>query len=398
VLELHSRIMAARKLAVGRNADALGHRNRNQTALSHHPNVTPDHARPPSVLLVADSQTEGMMSMDLYAAEVFNHLNKSDAAGQIRMLQVGRSDSTPQALKRLRITRDRYISLPKEVSSAREEVVHVLDQTYAHLVAHARVPIVVTCHDLIPLSEDRWSVGHWLYHRAVRQLRKAQRVVAISDATASVLEARLKISTKRISVIPYGIDSRFFTSEWQRHEAPLRILHVGVNYAYKRIWLAVQTACRLATKHQGIEFWKVGTPIDGELAQVLATAGVKLVNLGRLPSSSLPEIYASVSLLIYPSREEGFGRPVVEALAVGLPVIASAIKALEEVSGGNAVHVSGSTPAAYEDAIEELLRDPRRQAQLSAAGREWARRFSWDEHASALADIYAAVAVEGPAR
>jgi alpha-1,3-rhamnosyl/mannosyltransferase len=107
-----------------------------------------------------------------------------------------------------------------------------------------------------------------------------------------------------------------------------------------------------------------------------------------VPYLHLPQIYADASLLLFPSAYEGFGRPVVEAMAVGLPVVASAIDTLVEVTGGNAIHLSDTTPEAFAEVIESFSQDPSRMRDLSERERAWASRYRWELHCQALREVY----------
>jgi glycosyltransferase involved in cell wall biosynthesis len=350
------------------------------------------------VLLVADSPSERWTSMDLYAKEVSVNLKDSYRDGSLSMLQPPGPPSRNGLVRSLRVLLDRYFVLPIALHHSESEVVHVLDQTYAHLIRQARpAKVAITCHDLTPLELPRFSIGWLLYRQAVQGIRGADRVIAISEATRKRLIERLGIAPEKVTVAPYGLDPAFFDVEWKAPATGIRILHVGSNADYKRVGLVTETAVRLAASHEGVELWKVGDSLGRKVNARLAREGVQVRDFGRVPNLRLPEIYAQANVLLFPSAFEGFGRPVAEAMAAGLPVIASAIDTLVEVTGGNAIHLSEPAPAAFAQVIEDLVADPARMQEISERGRAWASQFRWEPHCEALREVYRDLSPEGAA-
>jgi glycosyltransferase involved in cell wall biosynthesis len=332
--------------------------------------------------------------MDLYARDVRRSLERYYPRSDVALLQPDGPVLRSKFRRRIRILLDRYLFLPRSVRESRSSVVHILDQTYAHLTRAARpARVVITCHDCIPLLKPRLSIG-WLLFRlvAVPQLRRADRVIAISQTTRNELVRRLGVGPERVRVAPYGLDRCFFEARWHGPRPTLRILHVGTNADYKRVPLVVKTAVRLASRRQHVELWKVGEPLGADIQKALDGVGGLLRNFGWVPHDELPAILADASALLFPSAVEGFGRPLAEALAIGLPVVASDVESLRETTGGNAVHVGGADPEAFARAIESLVDRPEHAYFLSDRGRTWARKYRWDTHAATLRDVYAELA------
>jgi glycosyltransferase involved in cell wall biosynthesis len=274
--------------------------------------------------------------------------------------------------------------------------VHILDQGYGHLIpAGFPARVVVSCHDLIPLEAERYgngqrkaiSVGWHLYRHAISQLTGADMVITGTEATKRRLVGLLGLHEERVRVIPYGIDDVFHHARWRRPPSVLRILHVGSNVAYKRIDLVVDTVVRLAARGYRIELVKVGSPLSATLANRVTSAGAGLIQHWGVPEHALPGIYSEATLLLFPSSREGFGLPVAEAMAVGLPVVASDIDTLREVSGGHAAHAPADATA-LATTIERLTGEPGALERMSAVGRVWADRYRWKSHATALRAVY----------
>jgi glycosyltransferase involved in cell wall biosynthesis len=341
------------------------------------------------VLLVADSPSERWTSMDLYAKEVSVNLKDSYRTGGLAMMQPPGPPSRNALVRSLRVLIDRYLLLPMAIKRSQPEIVHILDQTYAHLIRGARpAKVAITCHDLTPLELPRFSIGWLIYRQAVQGIRDADRVIAISEATRRRLIDRLNIAPEKIAVAPYGLDPAFFEAQWTGPDSGVRILHVGSNADYKRVWLVSETAALLAARRPGVELWKVGDSLGRRANARLERQGVHVRDFGRVPNLRLPQIYAQASVLLFPSAFEGFGRPVAEAMATGLPVVASAIDTLIEVTGGHAIHLAEPNPDAFAQVIEELLDDPGQMREVSERGRAWASRFRWEPHCQAIREVY----------
>jgi len=350
------------------------------------------------VLLVADSLAERRTSMDLYAHWVHDALVASRDGLKYELLQVPVNAQGGQLALKWRGLRQRYWTIPRAIRSRQADIVHILDPAYGHLVPTAApAPVVVSCHDLIPVESQRWrgsrkafSPGWHLYKRAIGNLSKADAIVVPTAATKYRVESLLSQIGDKVWVIPYGVDEAFHKARWTRPQSILRVLHVGTNAAYKQIELVVDTVMILAARGHPVELVKAGPPLAAPLADRVTASGARLVQLGEVSNLSLPKTYSDATLLLFPSSREGFGLPVAEALAVGLPVVASKIDSLEEVSGGRAMHIAGEA-SSLADAVEALVNKPLALERMSAEGRMWAGRFRWEAHANSLRDVYTAV-------
>jgi glycosyltransferase involved in cell wall biosynthesis len=227
-------------------------------------------------------------------------------------------------------------------------------------------------------------------------LSKADAVIASTNSTRRLLVDLLGVSEERIAVIPYGIDDAFHRARWSPPTDSLRVLHVGSTAPYKRIDLVIDTVIGLTALHPNVELVRAGPPLPLDLARRVIAAGVHLTqHIDRLDGSlrtpsEQAAIYSQATVLLHPSEYEGFGLPVAEALAVGLPVVASNIETLREVSGGHAEHVEGSAEA-LGASLTRLVSDPTMMKQMSAAGKQWAKRFRWAPYATSLNGVYRAV-------
>jgi glycosyltransferase involved in cell wall biosynthesis len=241
----------------------------------------------------------------------------------------------------------------------------------------SRVPLVVTVHDLAvfrhPDAFNRWSR---LYGPRVipRVLREARRVIAVSDFTRRELVELLAVPEARIRVIPNAVDETF-TAEGPAADGDY-VLAVGTLEPRKNLPRLVDAAQRI-----GVELRVVGERGWGGVD--VGGNGVRW--LGRVADEELARLYRGARCVAYPSVYEGFGIPVLEAMACGAPVVTSRGGATEEVADGAAVLVDPHDPAEIAAGIEQASLE---REELSRRGRERARAFTWPAVADATVQVY----------
>ncbi len=235
------------------------------------------------------------------------------------------------------------------------------------------VPVVVTVHDLAVLRHPG-TFNQWTrrYSRLAvpRVVRAARRVIAVSEFTRGELVELLRVPDERIRVIPNAVGEPF-SPDGPAADGDY-VLAVGTLEPRKNLAAAQQAARQL-----GIELRVVGAPGWGGVA----ADGW----LGRVSDERLAELYRGARCLVYPSLYEGFGIPVLEAMACGTPVVTGAGGATEEVAGGAAVLVDPRDPAAIAEGIEQAAL---RRAELVPRGLERARGFTWERVAAETRQVY----------
>ena len=235
-------------------------------------------------------------------------------------------------------------------------------------------PAVVTIHDL-SFESDPSLMGR--KDRAVfktmvpRAARRAERVLTVSERTRDDLRALYDVPEERIVVTPNGVDPAFSPGPGAHDYA----LTVGVVHERKnpRAALAAATAA-------GLPLVVAGPPKDEELAHELERGGARVT--GYVEQAELAELYRGAAVVLQTSRYEGFGLPVLEAMASGTPVVSVDEPALREVGGDVPVYATESRLA---EAIARALAE--REAR-SAAGIARARLFSWEATARRTLDVY----------
>jgi alpha-1,3-rhamnosyl/mannosyltransferase len=240
-----------------------------------------------------------------------------------------------------------------------------------------RTPTVVTVHDLAvwrhPEAFGRWT-RTYVPRIVPRVVRAARRVIAVSEFTASELERVLRVPRERIRVVRNGVDD-VFTAEGARTDGDY-VLALGTLEPRKNLARTVDAAGRL-----GVELRIAGAPGWGGVD----VRGAHVTWLGRVDDSELATLLRGARCLVYPSLYEGFGIPVLEAMACGTPVVTSRGGATEEVAGGAAVLVDPLDSADIAAGIERAERD---HDALSKAGLARARAFTWDETARVTQAVY----------
>jgi glycosyltransferase involved in cell wall biosynthesis len=205
-----------------------------------------------------------------------------------------------------------------------------------------------------------------------RSVRRAARILTGTERTKRDLERVYKIDPARVEVIPYGVDSVFRSGSGGPHGY---LLAVGAVEARKDPLAALEAARRV-----GLPLVVAGPIRDERIAAELRAGGARVV--GYVRKEELAELYREAACLVFPSRFEGFGLPVLEAMASGTPVVARDDPAVREVAGDAAVLVG---PDALADGIERALDD---RARFVAAGLERAAAFSWREAARRTVAVY----------
>jgi glycosyltransferase involved in cell wall biosynthesis len=370
--------------------------------------------KPLRVGVVCDLREEGWHSMDLIADMLLEHL-PAVAAGEVDALRLC-PPLTPRwsrlplvgsgARARLgdRLT-GRLWDYPRWLAplAGDFDLFHIVDHSYAHLVRVLPANrTIVTCHDLdavqaaLPGSGAPFAPSRFLASGVLDGLARAAHVACVSHATRDQLLATGRVAADRVSVVHEGVHPSCTPAGAAGDAAPpgRPVLHVGSNVDRKRIDLLLRILQGVRSRFPDLRLCRVGGPLTPEqrrLATGLDVAGA-VIETEHLTRPALAACYRSARLLVLPSEREGFGLPVVEAMACGTPVVASAIPALKEVGGSAAVYCPVGDVDRWVKTVSELLQeerdDPtgweiRRQASIANAA-----RFNWTSYATEMKKLY----------
>jgi glycosyltransferase involved in cell wall biosynthesis len=237
----------------------------------------------------------------------------------------------------------------------------------------ASVPTVLTVHDLAILrSPEAFPRWHRLYGRAGlrKVLRSADAIVAVSELTRDEIVELVGVPGERIRVVPNGVDA-VFTADGPAEPGDY-VLAVATLEPRKNLERTVDAA-RLA----GVELRVVGARGWGGIA----VPGW----VGEIPDSELAALYRGARAVLYPSLYEGFGLPVLEAMACGTPVVTSRGTAMEEVAGGAAVLVG---PLDVDSIAAGIGEAEARRGELVPLGLARAREFTWERAADGVEALW----------
>jgi glycosyltransferase involved in cell wall biosynthesis len=257
---------------------------------------------------------------------------------------------------------------------------------------------IVTIHDLFFLKHPDLVEGETRrdYVTLVRDhVRRADGVLCVSEYTASEARRLLDVPEEKIAVTLHGVDPIYRDSPSEDHvEETLRrrrlprggILYVGSGEKRKNLVTLVMAYMTLARRRRLPPLILAGPGSDW--AQGGDRVGPQIVATGYLGKRDVRALMAASSMLVLPSLEEGFGLPVVEAMAAGLPVVCSAGSALAEVAGDAACVVDPHDANGLAHAVERLLEDRGLASEMRRRGLDRSRRFDWSETAARTLAFY----------
>jgi len=268
----------------------------------------------------------------------------------------------------------------------------VYHATTLALPGRCQAPLVVTLHDLIPWVTGGWRMAgersRWWLGR--RLLRRADLVITPSEATARDARMIADVPEDRLVVIREGVAPGFVPAEGAHHRVAQR--H-GLTKPYFIFVGALD-----ARKDPGalLRSWDVAKRAGANLELVLAGAESRQSpadmgaarRLGYLEHSALVDLYSAATCLLFPSRYEGFGLPILEAMACGCPVVTYRNSSLPEVAGDAAVIVTDGDAEAMGRAAAEIALNAQLAAELRKASLARAREFSWRRAARATIAVY----------
>ncbi len=360
-----------------------------------------------------------------YAAELSRELLTGDYSG-IEIIPFFRKHTQAGKLSNFilqkspigKVTFETQFVLPGAIDNLQIDLFHFF--SHGDAPARSNVPYLVSVLDLIPLRFPelyRANKPSWRYHFARflehQSIKKATGFIAISEATKRDLIEFFQIEKERIIVTPLAVGGDFknrdlsvdsweldMVSQRAHFKLPLDhpiLLYVGgidprknvsfllevFSEVYEKCTLPKKPLLVLAGPYESDQHYS-------ELVSEIKKRGLleKVVMLGFVPEQLLRKLYQAANMFLFPSLYEGFGLPVLEALACGVPVICGDNSSLPEVAGGSALLLKDNDKEEWVKEVLSLLSSPERQHQLSIQGVAQAKKFSWKNTASKTLEAY----------
>jgi glycosyltransferase involved in cell wall biosynthesis len=335
-------------------------------------------------LVVVDADVLGRQRTgdETYVASLLRTLPAPAAEAGLRIAAVTRQpDLVPAGIEPVELSsRTQELRMVWALPRTLRRLGCMLVHTQYALPLRCPCPAVVTIHDLSFEQGLMGASDRFVFKRVVpRAARAAARVLTVSERTKHDLVAAYDLEPDKIVVTPNGVDPAFHPPTGDDRDATVSAtpyaLAVGAIQGRKN-----QLAALAAAREAGLELVVVGPTKDERVAAELRAGGARLE--GYVPTERLAELYRGAACLVQASLHEGFGLPVVEAMASGTPAVILPDPALLEVAGDAAVVV---TQQGLADGIRRALAE---RETLAAAGLERARAFTWEATARATVGVY----------
>lgn len=262
-------------------------------------------------------------------------------------------------------------------------------------IAHRRH--IATIHDLIPLEHPEWfnpRFSGWYRWLMPRLARRLTHVIAVSEFTARRVQQLLGVPANRITVVPNGVDESYYPRPASEIEAVRNSLAVGAgpyllyvgSLEPRKNLAGLMRAWSIALPKMPLDLTLIVAGAAGRGAvfaqSTLGQLPPRVKFTGYIPESDLPALYSGSLAVVYPSLYEGFGLPVLEAMAAGAPVITSSTTSLPEVGGGAAHYVDPADPHSIAAALEAVVSSDSLRSRMRAQGIDRARLFGWNRCAA----------------
>lgn len=260
---------------------------------------------------------------------------------------------------------------------------------------------VVTVFDIFPITGRGYSTPDFQqkFSALLREaVERATRVITLSAYTAQQLLQHLETPLEKIKVIPGGVDlpARLLSEEERTHEREQwvgkgneLVLSVGVIQTRKNTLNAVRALASLPDNYRLVLAGGNGHGSEA-IHDFIRSEGLsaRIVTPGYVAAERLPALYQAASVFLFPSFEEGFGFPVLEAMTYGVPVIAANTSSLPEAGGDAAIYIDPTDPAQMAAQVRRVVEDSGLRQQLIQIGLARVREFTWRKAGAATLEVY----------
>lgn len=295
----------------------------------------------------------------------------------------------------------RVCGITKQLKQENIDLFHGLSNELPLNISKSPIKSIVTIHDLIFLRFPKY------YHLIDRKIYKykfrkacenSDKIIAISECTKRDIIQYFNISPDKIEVVYQGCDTSFALPASEEKKREVRrdyrlpehyILNVGSIEERKNVLLAVK-AMAMLPKHIQMVIIGKRTKYTEEIEEYVNNHGLRerVHILSNVPFDDLPAFYQMADIFVYPSRFEGFGIPIIEALNSGTPVIAATGSCLEEAGGPDSIYVDPDDVQGLANAFKLIYSDSAKRKEMIEKGLVFAKRFSERKQAEEIMNIY----------
>lgn len=262
-------------------------------------------------------------------------------------------------------------------------------------------PSLVTIYDLIPKLYPQYMPSLWkraIFEVAIRlAVGGARQVICVSQSAKEDLVRLLGVLPSKVWVTPLGVDTQFnpvnekaIFNLCQKYDLPEGyILYLGINKPHKNLVRLVEAFAKVKTGRKLVLAGKED-PRYREVHEAVKQLSLqeRVVFLDQVPEDDLPALYGGAALFVFPSLYEGFGLPLLEAMACGVPVVCSSTSSLPEIAGRAAVMIDPLDVSQLARALERVLEDSDLRASMREEGLKQAAHFSWERTAKETLAVY----------
>ena len=364
-----------------------------------------------TVKLLRDFKEDNRISMDVYADFLSQGINKY-SCGEFAV-----SEYTPKVPKNFRLITNntlkmrllRYSSYPSQIKNFNQDIFHIIEHGYGHLLAGENIKnrAIVTVHDLIPMMQWKGLIqGMGSGNKPIgsiyslNRLENAKKIIAISENTKKDLIKLLGLNPNKIEVIYYGIGEEFQVNKTKskeelRHRLGLpgkntKLILITGQELYKNHKTCLQTMKIVEEMYdEPVRMVRLGKDypewVNFEKENNLQN---RVLQIDKLRLTEIADLYNSVDVLLFPSFYEGFGRPPMEAMACGLPVVCSNAASLPEVVGEAALMNDPEDALGLSEKVLAILNNEDIRKKLIQKGFKNIKRFSWRNNIEQTVQLY----------
>ena len=350
--------------------------------------------------------------MDFVVLEQLREIQRMDTENEYYVIVAPGSDRCLEATARMHIIELRCPTYPLWEQFALPRLLRKIQPDLLHCTSNTAplfggTPLLLTLHDIIYMerrhsgSKSWYQRMGWHYRRIVvpRIVPRSRHIVTVSKTASEEIKQFFHLSNDHISVLHNGYNPGFAPSS-----ANADIVHryvTGGEYLFfmgnteprkntRRVLRAYhlyrqQSAKRLPLLISGLKEEDLDRLLEEEQLQKLRPY---LICPGYLPTIDMPALFCGASVFLFPSLSEGFGIPIIEAMACGIPVVTSNLSAMPEVAGEGGLLVNPFDEQEIASCVLELEQNPALYAQQQVYGLQRARKFSWKQNATLLMNIY----------